>query len=199
MQNNKKLIAITGGIGSGKSTVLKIIKDYGYLVIDSDKIVQDLYKKRKVLRKIKTFFPNCVDGRLVLRPNKKLIADRIFNSEKDYEKLTGYLTPLVIKQIFSIANQQKNGLIFAEVPLLFERSYQDLFDGVIVVKRELNARIESVIKRSNLTREQVLERISAQVDYDNIDLKNYTIISNDFDEQDLKQKILIEIEKIKNA
>ena len=174
MQNNKKIIAITGGIGAGKSSVLEIVKGLGYLVIESDQIVKNLYKKRRVLRKIKTILPGCVSGKVILKPNKKLIAERIFNSASDYEKLTGYLTPLVIKKIFSTAKNTKNKLIFVEVPLLFERSYQDLFDGVIVVKRELNARIESVIKRSNLTREQVLERIKAQVNYEEMSLENIT-------------------------
>ena len=77
-----------------------------------------------------------------------------------------------------------------EVPLLFECGYQDKFDGVIVIQREINARIESVKKRSNLTKEQILARITAQVDYSKIDLSNYKIIINDGDKIELEKSIL---------
>ena len=80
--------------------------------------------------------------------------------------------------------------IFVEVPLLFECSYQNEFDKVLVVVRDKNARIESVKARSNLSTEQVLARMNNQVDYDTIDLSNYIVINNDGDKQNFERKIL---------
>ena len=83
-----------------------------------------------------------------------------------------------------------SGKIFVEVPLLFECKYQDSFDGVIVITRPLNARIESVMARSNLTEEQVVGRIKSQVDYENIDLTPYHVIENTGDLEQLKNNVL---------
>ena len=77
-----------------------------------------------------------------------------------------------------------------EVPLLFECGYQDKFDGVIVISRKLDDRINSVKKRSNLTKEQILARINAQVDYSKMDLSNYKVILNDGDKLALENAIL---------
>ena len=61
---------------------------------------------------------------------------------------------------------------------------------MLIIKRDINARIESVKKRSNLTKEQILARINAQVDYSNIDLSNYIVINNDGDKVQLEKAIL---------
>ena len=77
----KKLIAITGGIGSGKSTVTKIISSLGYPTISCDAVTQQLYKSQKVLRKIKKIIPSGVIGTLFLKPDKQRIAQIIFNDK----------------------------------------------------------------------------------------------------------------------
>ena len=75
------------------------------------------------------------------------------------------------------------------MPLLFECSYQNNFDGVIVITRDKNSRIESVKKRSNLTEEHILKRMESQFDYQNADLTPYTVIDND-GSKDFENKIL---------
>ena len=86
--------------------------------------------------------------------------------------------------------QKNDGVTFIEVPLLFETNAQDNFDKVLVIKRQLTERINSVMKRSNLTKEQVLERINAQFDYDNNDLKNCVIINNDDSIESFRQAVM---------
>ena len=71
-----------------------------------------------------------------------------------------------------------------------------MFDGVIVITRSKSERIKSVMARSNLTEKEVLERISNQFDYDNADLKNYTVIENESGIEELKTKLLSSIEKM---
>ena len=88
--------------------------------------------------------------------------------------------------------------MFIEVPLLFEKGYQQSFDKVIVVLRNKEQRILSVIKRSNLTKEQVVARIENQVDYDKIDLSKFIVINNDKDEKELKEKVISALENLKS-
>lgn len=200
MQNNKNLftVAITGGIGSGKSTATQYIKSLGYTVIDSDEIVKKLYKKRRILGKIKNIFPSHVKGKIFLKVDKAGIAKEVFSSNQKHEELTGLLTPMVLKEILKKAKNEK-GIVFAEVPLLFERNYQKEFDKVFVIRRSLEKRIDGVIERSKLKREQVEERIKYQTDYENFDFSPYVQIINDGDKESFYDRINKELEKLKNA
>ena len=188
MKSNK-LIAITGGIGSGKSLALDILKSAGYFTISCDQIVKDLYKTHNVKCVLKGIFPTAVSGTKRLTVNTKKIADITFFNKDKHSELTSAITPLVLDEVLKRANRKK-GLVFVEVPLLFECGYQDKFDGVIVVLRDLHKRISSVKERSNLTEEQILARIKNQVDYTSLDLINYTVISNDGEKIDLENSIL---------
>lgn len=185
----KKLFAITGGIGSGKSAALAALKDAGYSVLSSDEIVSELYEKRKVKKLIRRLFPDAVTGVINLKLDRKKISALVFNDKEQLEKLTALITPMVIEQIIKRFNKSDRS-IFAEVPLLFERNYQDYFDEVIVVKRKLLDRVESVIRRSKLSKDEVLARINAQFDYDNSDLSKYIVISNDGDLNSLRSSVL---------
>ena len=189
------LVAVTGGIGSGKSTVISEISKKGYPVINCDEITKKLYNTVKVKRWVKINFPTCTSGKFFIKVNKKALAELVFNSKSSHETLTDYLTALIFKKAIKSAKKKK-GLVFIEVPLLFEKGYQDYFNRVIVVLREEEERILSVMKRSNLSREQVLARIKNQVDYFKIDLSKYIVINNDKDEEFLKESTLKIVEKI---
>ena len=186
MKTNK-IIAVTGGIGTGKSTVCDILCKKGYVVFSSDQIVSDLYKKRSVRKILKNLFPTAVKG-IFLKIDRKEISKIVFNDKDKLALLTSAITPLVLKEIL---RRYKNltGVCFAEVPLLFECSYQNEFDGVLIISRPLKDRIESVKKRSNLTEEEIISRINAQFNYDIADLKDYTVIINDDNLEGLEEKI----------
>ena len=190
-----KLIAITGGIGSGKSLALDIIKNAGFYTLSCDQIVKDLYKTHKVKSVLKGIFPTAVSGNDRLRVNTKKIADITFFDKDKHAELTNAITPLVLDQVLKKASRKK-GFVFVEVPLLFECGYQDRFDGVIVISRKLDDRINSVKKRSNLTEEQIIARINAQVDYSKIDLSNYKVIANDGDKLALENAILNHVKSL---
>ena len=192
----RKLIAVTGGIGSGKSTITEIISSLGFPTISCDAVTQKLYKKQSVLRKIKKIIPNGVKGKLILKPDKPKIASVIFNDKQKYQEFTEFLTILTLEKTLKQTAKLK-GLVFVEVPLLFEFNATNYFDKIIVVTRELNARIESVKTRSRLSTEQVRERISSQFDYDNNDLSSYKIITNNGTLSDLEQQVKDLIEQLK--
>ena len=102
-----KKIAITGGIGSGKSSVLEILKNQGYVVMSSDAIVSDLYKKRRVRKMLKELFPEAVTG-FMLKIDRKEIARQVFSDVVKHKLLTDLITPLVIEEIFKRAQKLKN-------------------------------------------------------------------------------------------
>ncbi len=183
------LIAVTGGIGSGKSSAVKIIESLGYKTLSCDEITRSLYKKRSVLKQIKKIIPDAISGRLILKANKAKISQTIFNDKKKYAEFTEYLTDLTLKVTLKKARRIKEK-VFIEVPLLFEFNAERFFDKIIVITRSKPERIKSVKLRSALTDEQVLERMSFQFDYDVADLTEYIVIPNDGDLNDLKQKII---------
>lgn len=186
MKQNR-LIAITGGIGSGKSTVSEIFKLNGINTFSCDEIIHSLYKKRKILNKIKKSFPSCVSGKLKLKVDKKELSKICFNNDKNYKTLCDILS----LKAFNIAvkNARKYCVSAIEVPLLFEYGLQNYFDNVLVVKRNLNDRIESVKARSNLNKDQIIERINRQIDYDTYDFSKYTVIDNNKTVEELKKQI----------
>ena len=186
MKNIK--IAITGGIGSGKTALINLIKEMGYPVFSCDEICRELYKKRKVLKKIKTLFPTAIKGKVFLKADKKEISRLTFADEKKNQSLKELLHPLIMESL--IKNMDKRaGLTFGEVPLLFEGGFEKDFDRVIVVKRDKEKRIDGVNKRSNLTREETENIMLSQVDYDSLDLSPYIVIENNGTLEDLKEKL----------
>ena len=184
-----EIIAITGGIGSGKSQVLAILESAGEKVISCDRITDELYATPKVKKILGKMFPSSREGFFKRRINKRKIAVEVFADDEKLRNLTNFLTPLILQESLIRANRL-GGRVFVEVPLLFECNAQDEFDKVIVICRDKEKRISSVMARSNLTREQVLERISAQFDYDSADLSKYTVLLNDGDLENLTQKTL---------
>lgn len=195
MQSNFK-IAVTGGIGSGKSTAVDIIKDLGYPVYSCDQITAELYENQKVLKGLKNLFPTAIKGFFKLKADKKEISKIVFNDLDKRKELNDFLMPLILDALFNNLNKE-NGLVFAEVPLLYETNLQNEFDQVFVITRDMNTRIDSVMKRSNLTKEQVVSRINAQFDYENFTATSEIVITNDGDIENLKAQILNAVETAK--
>lgn len=189
MKNNT-LIAITGGIGSGKSTALEIINELGFSTISCDQITRELYDKQWFLRKVKKIFPSAITGVFVLKADKKLISKEVFSDKVKYEKLNELATKYIFKIALKRASKFSNK-VFIEVPLLFENDYQHFFDYVIVIMRELDARIDSVMARSKLSKDEVLDRINSQFNYDNVGDTFFKVYNNG--EKELLKKELITI------
>ena len=178
MKEKLRLFALTGGIGSGKSFALNVLKDGGYKTLSCDSVVATLYRKRKVLKELKRAFPTAVTGRFFYKANKKEIANIVFNDKTAYNTLSEILTLKAFYKTLKIAKSM-GGTVFVEVPLLFEFNLSDYFERVIVITRDIDERINAVIKRSKLTREQVEKRIDSQLDYDKKDLSAYITVEND--------------------
>ena len=181
-------VAITGGIGSGKSTVANLIREQGFKVFSCDEICGELYKKQSVLRKLKTLFPSAISGKIFLSVDKKALSKTAFNDDENHKKLSTFLQPLIVDNLLKKIKRTKD-VCFSEVPLLFEGNYASLFDKVVVVIRDKKERINAVYTRSNLSSDDFDKIASRQVDYDKLDLSSYLVIENNGNILALKEKV----------
>lgn len=184
-------IAITGGIGSGKSAVCSILREQGYPVFSCDEIYREMQTDPAYLIALEEAFPGVVRaGRL----DRARLASVVFRDRKALEKLNALAHPEIMRRLY--ASMEKYPLSFGEVPLLFESGRQKDFDGVMVVYRPLKDRIESVCARDELSREQVILRMKNQADYEKILKEGHTVIYNDGDIASLREKVSRAVEEI---
>ena len=177
-------IAITGGIGSGKSTVAAFVKEMGYTVVSADEAYARIAQDEAYLAEVKKLFPAAVHGEPPALDRAALSAE-VFADKEKLAKLNALAHPAIMREMF--AEAEGKDVAFFEVPLLFEGGYEKLFDKVVVVKRAKEERIESVCRRSRLTRAQAEARISAQIDYGG-DFDGCIVLENDGDVYALKEK-----------
>lgn len=188
MDKSNLKIAVTGGIGSGKSTAIKIISELGYKTVSLDQVYADLLKNQVFVENICALtntLPINADGKKNI--DRKAIADKVFADKTALEALNSYTHGEIFKKAFERGGE---GIVFYEVPLLFENSYQKFFDKVIVIKRDLSERIKSVCLRDGLSDNDVLKRMKNQYDYEKNDLSVHIIILNDGDLASLKNNIV---------
>lgn len=190
MKRNKK-IAVTGGIGSGKTAFCNILKDMGCDVLSCDEIYGELIEEESYLSLLRACFPDCFSEGIL---NKKRLAERIFSDPADKKKLESLAHPLIMQRL--LENMEGKELCFAEVPLLFEGGYEKLFDGVIALVRNKEERIKAVKTRSGLTEEEVLDRMEHQFDPALLAEKNCMIVENNGSKEDLQQAAKEILERI---
>ena len=180
-------IAVTGGIGSGKSQVLNIIRKLGHKTVSLDEVYAQLLREKNFVLYISNAFdiePIIENGVYLL--NKKELSNKVFNDKNELKRLNEFTHKAIFEKAFS----NQNGVVFYEVPLLFEGNYQNLFDTVIVVCRNKSDRIKSAMQRDGATEDQILAKMNNQVDYDAMDLRNYQIIYNNGNIEDLRDKVV---------
>ena len=188
----KKKIAITGGIGSGKSYVLQKLQKKGFPIFSCDDIYRDVIQSKSYIKKIEEEFPDCIiEGKI----DRKRLAQQVFNNKENLQKLNAIAHPLIMSNLLSLMDAQNEKVVFAEVPLLFEGNFESLFDEIIVVMRTREERISSIVLRDKITCEEASARIAAQFDYDapenlsRLQKENVHIIFNNGSLKDLDRQI----------
>jgi dephospho-CoA kinase len=164
---NPKVIAVTGGIGSGQTTVCNIFQTLGCKIIDVDiKAKQIIQKDISLQRELKKAFGNDIffkDGSL----NRKHLAHLAFRDEAKTLELNKIIHPRmvaeVIEEMETARFSQRYPLIIVDAALIFEISIEKMFDAVIVVYAKLNNRIKRVMERDDLKRAEVLARVRRQI------------------------------------
>ncbi len=192
MKQNK-IIAVTGGIGSGKSTVMKIIAGKGYHVFSCDEIYSELTSDKNFIKMLCGEFGDILNDKGTL--DRKKLSAIVFNNPARLAELDKITHPAIYKEMFARA-ESAGGVCFCEVPLLFESGADVMFDGVIIVMRNVEQRIKSVIERDKLPEQDVKKRISNQFDYTSVNFAMYYVIHNDGDLKELERQTEEIIKKI---
>jgi dephospho-CoA kinase len=155
-------IGITGGIGSGKTTVARIFEVLGIPVYYADDAAKRIMNEDELLRKeiIKNFGePSYIDGKL----NREYLASIVFRDRKKLAVLNSLVHPATIRNSSQWMKCQTAPYAIREAALIFESGVQDQLDYVIGVSAPLELRIERAMQRDKLSRQQVLDRMDRQI------------------------------------
>lgn len=183
-------IAITGGIGSGKSTVAEYLRELGHIVFSCDEIYKSIILSPEYVEKVAKTFPECIENEKI---NRKLLANIVFQNKKKLQQLNAIAHPLIIEKLFSLMAHTQKQFVFAEVPLLFESHIEDKFDKIIVVERDQTLRMNSIAQRDGLTTNEIEDRMQSQFDYSKLKTSkfdNLLILKNNDNLENLKNRIL---------
>ena len=187
-----RIIGLTGGIASGKTTVSNLFKISGVPVIDADFVARQVVEKGTVgLTALVNRFGEDIlntDGTL----NRTELAERMFSEEAIRSEVNDILQPLIRQEITSRMKAYKDQgkpIIVLDIPLLFEMHYENLCDDIIVVAVSVETQIARMKKRNGYTRQEALERIQSQMPLEE-KVKRATIVwSNEGTLQELEQKV----------
>lgn len=183
------VIGITGGIGTGKSTVSEYLASKGYKIIDADEISRNITKAGSpVINELTGLFSNSIlmsDGNL----DRKKIADIVFNDCDKKKQLESIVTKRVIEAISSeikdLRNSDTYDIIFLDAPLLFETGADKLVDVTWLITCDIDIRIKRVMSRDGSSEREIIARIKNQMPEEKKISKATVVIDNSKGKEDL--------------
>jgi len=156
-------IGITGGLGSGKSTACQRLKEKGAIIFDADSIAKQILQYSLVQeRLVDEFGADIIQNGAV---NTGKLAKLAFSSEDHQATLNNIVHPYVIEQFEKLCDElaDKDGLLVMDAPLIFESGIDAHFDHTVLIYSTMKLRINRAMKRGNLPREQILQRMELQM------------------------------------
>ena len=187
-----KIIGITGGIASGKSTVTNFLRQKGFEVVDADALVHQLQKPGGRLFQIlvehfgeKILLEN---GEL----NRPLLASLIFSNPEEQEWSKRTQGEIIREELAALRNQfaQTEALFFMDIPLLFEQNYASWFDETWLVYVNRDVQLERLMKRDQISREAAESRLNSQWPLERkISLASHSLDNNGNQEQLIAQVV----------
>jgi dephospho-CoA kinase len=177
-----KIIGLTGGIASGKSTVSHILENLGAVIIDADMIAREIVKPgHKVLNKLVEVFGNQIlnmDGTL----NRKFLGNIVFNDADKLELINNITHPeirnTIVEKIDEIHGRCEKKIIIIDAAVLFESGLNKLTDEVWLVHVDNKTQIKRLIERDNMTLKEAEARIKSQMPVDDKIKMSDKIIDN---------------------
>ncbi|VED92567.1 dephospho-CoA kinase [Streptococcus equinus] len=186
-----KIIGITGGIASGKSTVVDEVRKHGYQVIDADQVVHELQAKGgKLYQALLDWLGDGIlklDGEL----DRQKLGQMIFASKEMLAKSSqiqnGIIRQELARRRDELAKSQE--VFFMDIPLLIERDYVDWFDDIWLVFIDGKTQLERLVLRNHLTREEAQKRIASQMSTEAKKTFADKLLDNSGDIATLKKKV----------
>lgn len=189
---DKIRVAITGGIGSGKSLALQYISDLGYPIFSCDEIYKEVIGSKEYIDQIASICPDAViNGKI----DRKKLAEYMFSNKELRNQINNIAHPLIMENLYVQMDKSASDLLFAEVPLLFEGNFEGKFDKVIYIYRDKDTRLENVKLRDGISKTEIEQRMAAQFDPDceagklRLQNSNIYVIKNDGTPELLNEKI----------
>ena len=182
-------VGITGGIGSGKSTVCRMLAERGVALYDADSRAKELMSTSESLRKalIENFGAETFTAEGL---NRQYLAERVFNDAEQLRLLNSLVHPAVLADFEAWAEEQDGHYVVFESAILFEAGLENRVDAVVAVMAPESLRVERVMARDGHTKEQVMARIKSQMsDDERSDRSQYSIVNIDVEdlEEDVEQ------------
>lgn len=188
------IIALTGGIATGKSSLSNILKEKKYKVVDADLIARDLANKSTILKELsKAFGKDIVDNKQL---NRAYLREIVFNDEKKLNVLNDIMHPKIIKKIKEEIEENKNKkILFLDIPLLFETKLEYLANKILLVTCDEEIQINRLMKRDNINLDLALNMINKQMALKEKENLSDYIIYNNSTLEELEDKIDIFLEE----
>lgn len=192
MPKNKFLIAITGGLGTGKSLFSKYLLEKNEVVINSDEVAKKIMTTKPLVKdQIKKLLGNQAflnDNQI----NTKFIASQIFTNPDLYKKLNKIVHPPTIVEIQRLAqkefNKRNKTRVFVESALVFEARIEHKFDYIILFKSDLSLRLQRTLERDKITPDEFYQRVQFQIDPDMAEEHSHFVIYNNGSLEELTRR-----------
>ncbi|HFV7331306.1 TPA: dephospho-CoA kinase [Staphylococcus aureus] len=186
-----KVIGLTGGIASGKSTVSELLSVFGFKVVDADKAAKEAVKKgSKGLAQVREVFGDeAIDENGEM--NRRYMGDLVFNHPEKRLELNAIIHPIV-RDIMEEEKQEylKQGYnVIMDIPLLFENELENTVDEVWVVYTSESIQMDRLMQRNNLSLEDAKARVYSQISIDKKSRMADHVIDNLGDKLELKQNL----------
>lgn len=174
-----KLIAITGGIGSGKSVVSSVLRILGYAVYDCDSEAKRLMNTSQSIKSdiIEAFGTQSMTTTNTI--NSAYISKLVFNDDNALKKLNSIVHPMVKQDILDKVAICKQNVMFVETAILMQSNLLDIIDDAWIVEAPEDLRVKRVMKRNSISAEEVISRIRVQKNQDFSLLAKSSVILND--------------------
>lgn len=205
------IIGLTGGIGTGKSTVSNIFRQKGIPIVDTDVIAREIIDYPEIVNEIIRNFGTEImedetpqeQGQNKFKKKKisrNKLGQIVFKDEKKVGILNSIMHPLIIKVMKEQTEKLKkdNKIVVADVPLLFEIHLEKEFDITVLVYADKETQIKRIMKRDKRTLEQAEDIINSQMDIEEKKKKSNYIIYNDGDFEKLTEETEKFLESLKN-
>jgi dephospho-CoA kinase len=176
-----KVIGLTGGIGSGKTTVSNMFKDLGVPVYIADFEAKNLMNSSAVIkRKLIDLFGAMAYQNNEL--NRAYISSKIFNDKVYLEKMNAIIHPKVAEHFKHWLQKQTSLYVIKEAAIIFEHNTQSQYDAIITVIADKDDRINRILKRDNTTKDKILSIMKHQLsDEEKVKMSNFIILNDNLE------------------
>lgn len=175
------ILGLTGGIGTGKSTVANMLKEKGIPVVDTDLISREVIQYPEIIEKIKLEISNEVfdfNNKL----NRKKMSEIVFENQEKLKKLNEIMHPEILKKMWKEVEKLKKDykIIVVDIPLLFEINMEKEVDKILLIYASKEIQLKRIMERDGRTREEAIKIINSQMPlYKKREKSDYIIQNND--------------------